>query len=131
LPRGVLVIEKPALDEWNLHGLKIAAADHALIGVDEVFSRRRDAAFHRDRPPGKHLTQRQRRDAAGGGHTGQALQPLPKLAIGGADKLRVFVFVAAHGQFQRENVGGVESRRNLLQPHQAAEKQAGHNQHKD
>ena len=66
----VLIVEEPAGHERNLHGPEVFAGDRTDVDVDELLPCRRIAPFDRDRSPGKHLAERERRHTTRGGDAG-------------------------------------------------------------
>ena len=121
---SVLLGEEPPAPQRDLHRAEVVAGDDALIDIDELLAGRRRPSLDRDRPPRHHLTERQRRDAAGGGHAGQLRQPHPQLAIGLGHRCDVGVLPPGHRQLEREHVVGAEAGRNALQLREAANQQA-------
>ena len=63
--------------ERDIHRLEIAAGGDADVGVDEVLSGRRRAAFDRDRSPGEVAAERQRGHAARGRRHPAARRAVP------------------------------------------------------
>ncbi len=121
--RGIVIVEQPPVPERNLHRLEISSRHHAQIGIDEPFPGRRSPVLHRNRSPGKHLTQRQRRHRAGSAHARHRVEPPREFARGVDDDRRARVAAAVQSDFERQNVARVESRRGVLHCREAANKQ--------